>query len=537
MMDKETIGSLLGFILRHPVYGIKMLPHVRITKDSKAETAGGANPDGDAPESLEFPDESADTSKLTDVLNEAEELILEQQIVSAAERFTDRRMFGGADHDNDRFVRLQLRNSYHYFVPPGESEPQEVVFEPRVLIHRSGVLQLDLVIRAEGPLTTEQVLGLMYGPAPRIVRSEMSTPLLLGTDWESMESGFRAEPDMGRPLAYFDHERPVSMTDIAAIHVQAILSVLRRRSTHWVNYPVALIEIGACCADSDEWKRKHANDIQMLAIRGNSAAVAASHLDPPRDLSLKSKNSLYGTMGSAVYIQWEGQSPRGIDELDTVLVFDYALLLFMRLQVLEQRVSRMSLRERALSKQYRQALSLFTDLRYGNLRHGETRDVVKHVLDDLGASHMRATIESALNLSSMAHATRSASRASRRAWWITVLATVITAFVALPTMLEVIASAAAAPENLLFAPIAGVLAWVRGLGFWGPWVLISLVIALITVLMGAGWLWRHRPDHLPSLGKGFAWPNPISFRELDPDFDVAAVALPEADASAGESKK
>jgi hypothetical protein len=528
MLDKETPAALVGFILRHPIVGLfRVLPQVRFARDTEEPRATSVRDPADSPDPPSPDEVSDEDSDLAEILDEAERTILDQQIVSAAERFIDRRMFGGSDHDNDRFVRLQLRNSYHDFVLPGGTESQHVVFEPRVLIHESGVLQLDLVIRAEGPLTTAQVLGLMWGPAPRIIRSEMSTPLVRGTDWESRESGFAEEPDMGKPLGYFDHALPVSMTEVARIHLQAILAVLRRVSTDWINYPVALIEAGDCCADGETWQRTHRNDLHMLVIRGNAATTAPSYLEMPRDLSLRSKSSLFATLGSAVYFQWEGESPRGIEELDTVLVFDYALLLYMRLQVLERSVSRMSLRERALTMQYRQALVLFGDLRYRNLRHGETRDVVKHVLDDLGAGSMRATIESALNLSSMAHATRSASRASRRAWWITVLATVITAFVALPTMLEVIDAASLADDNVFFAPVAGVLDWTRGLGFWGPWALIILVLALIAALMSISWVWRHRPQHLPSFRRGFAWPVPITLSEADSDFDFTALTRPD----------
>lgn len=529
VLDTKSVPALLRFILRHPLFGLfRVLPLARFGKDdgeSKTPSPGD-HPDTAEPETQS--EDADDGRDLDEVLDEAEQIMLDLQIVSAAERFIDRKMFGGRDHDEDRFVRLQLRNSYHYFALPGDAEERYVVFEPRVMIHQSGVVQLDLVLRADGPLSTEQVLAMMWGPAPRITRSEMSTPLVRGTDWESRESNFGDEPDMGKPLGRFDHDKPVSMTEVAGVHLQAILAVLRRSANDWINYPVAIVEVGGCCGDGEIWRRTHRDELHMLTLRANTGTTAPHSLNPPRDLSLKSRNSLFATLGSAAYFQWEGNSPDGIEELDTVLLFDYALLLYMRLQVLERSVSKMSLRERALSKQYRQALTLFGDLRYRNLRHGETRDIVRHVLDDLGATHMRATIESALNLSSMAHATRSASRASRRAWWITVLGTVVAAFVALPTMAEVITAAEDAEENALFAPIAEVLGWAGGLGFWGAWALILALLATIGVLMGVSWLWRHRLRHLPSFRRGFAWPVSIVQHEREPDFDADKVTRSDA---------
>lgn len=532
VLEKQTVPALLRFILRHPAVGLfRVLPLVRFGKDG-GEIATPSSVDGTSVAGPEAQSDDAgdddDNRDLGEILDEAERLILDQQIVSAAERFIDRRMFGGTDHEEDRFVRLQLRNSYHYFALPGDTDARYVVFEPRVLIHQSGVIQLDLVLRADGALSTEQVLAMMWSPAPRIIRSEMSSPLVRGTDWQSQESGFFEDPDMGKPFGYFDHEKPVSMSEVASIHLQAILAVLRRSANEWVNYPVAIVEVGGCCGDGETWRRSHRHDLHMLTIRANPGTTAPAALDPPRDLSLKSKNSLYATLGSAIFFQWEGESPAGIDELDTVLLFDYALQLYMRLQVLERNVAKMSLRERALSRHYRQALTLFGDLRYRNLRHGETRDIVKHVLNDLGANQMRATIESALNLSSMAHATRSASRASRRAWWITVLATGIAAFVAIPTMADVISGAEYAEENAFFAPIAEVLSWAHGLGFWGAWALILALLATIGVLMGVSWLWRHRPRHLPSFRRGFAWPVAIVQHEREPDFDPGSVTRSDA---------
>lgn len=81
-----------------------------------------------------------------EMLAEAEAAYLGTQVVSAAVRESDANLFGGPDRDGDGFVRLMLRESYHDFVLPGSGEKHHVVFEPRLLLHESGVAQLDLAL-------------------------------------------------------------------------------------------------------------------------------------------------------------------------------------------------------------------------------------------------------------------------------------------------------------------------------------------------------------------------------------------------------
>lgn len=268
LLKNKTLTGLAVFTLKHPIAAAKyILPNVRLSHGSDSE---------ESPTSVEelvhdgvnepAPADEGDDGDPTETLNEAEQLIIDQQIVSAAERFTDRRIFGGRSHDEDRFVRLQLRNSYHDFVVPGESATQHVVFEPRLLWHESGAIQLDLTIRAEGPLSTDQILGLMWGPAPRIVHSEMSTPLLAGSGWEPLVVEIGEELDVGKPLALIDHEFPASMTDASMAHLGAVMRVLRRKTTYWVHYPVALIQPGSCCSP-EQWRSNHSQDVHRLAIR------------------------------------------------------------------------------------------------------------------------------------------------------------------------------------------------------------------------------------------------------------------------------
>lgn len=509
LLAKQTISELARFVLKHPIVGLRrVLPNVRIGPGR--DDAAGTTAEQPEPQENELDEDEGDKegSNPLSSLDEAEGLILDQQLISAVERASDAILFGGRDRDEDRFVRLKLRNSYHEIAVPGSSDTRGVVLEPRLLMHESGILQLNLRIDVEGPLDTEQVIEMMWASEPRVVRSKMSTPLLAGSGWAQLVREFADEPDAGMPLGLIDHEFPASMTDVLMAHLNAIMAVIHARHHAWVVYPVAIVVPGGCCARS-RWRLEHSVDVHRIAWRARGGRRIAEHVEPPKDLSIRADHSLFATLGNAAYFQWEGEPPAGMDELYTVFVFEYALLIYMRLQAMERDVARMSLDERKLRKRYRDAIVLFSELRQGDIRAGEARDIVAHVLTQLGAEKMRSTIESALNLSGMAHSTVSAAKASRRSWWITLLATGVAILVAVPSLRQVLDAAQREPVGSGSEWILRPLRWAAAQGFWGPWALMGSLLTGLLVFGVAGWAVRHRPSRLPRFRRGFAWPTPI----------------------------
>lgn len=507
-----------GFTLVH------VLPNVRIRWSKKADAAGPAdstvvsadpsvpgNADAKLPGSATSDGEAEDADdpteeSITDLLAEAEQSYLNRQVVSAAIRVQDAKLFGGEDWDNDDVVRLMLRESYHDFVIPGSEQEHYIVFEPRLLLHRSGVVQLDLAIRVDdGPLNIRQVLSMMWGPEPRVVRSRMSVPLTHGTRWEGAANYADGEVDAGQPLGLLEHPVPVSMSDLLHVHLEAILSVIGRTCRHWMIFPTSFIDVEDCCGSPEQWRRTHREDLIRLATRGSADRRIAEHVEPPADLSMGRDHSLYATLGSAAYLEWEGEPPRGIAELDTVLVIEYALSVQERLRALEEAVGRMTLNERELRRRYRGAVRVFSDMRQRNLRSGEAREIVRKILEDSGAPEMRRTIETALDLSSTAYATRSSERSAQRSLWITLAATIVAFLVAIPPLREIFSSLPSHSKEEFWA--LGVLRWFANEEFWGPWLFMSAVaVALLAMWVAVRW-WRVVPRRLPSVRRGFRWPT------------------------------
>lgn len=230
---RENSGrALMRFLVKHPVFGmIFIVPRLRLAvsrEPAKAGITSAAPFEPIRPNTDE--DEFADAVQQ---LNEAESLILDQQLVAAAERASDAQLFGGRDRNEDRFVRLSLRSSYHQFTLPGFDEEFTVVFEPRLFIHESGVLQLSIRIGADGPLLTDQVLALMSGVEPRIISSKMPKPLLDGSGWENVVESWGDGLDAGKLLGSILHGDPVSMVEVLLAHFGAIQNCVGLALKDW----------------------------------------------------------------------------------------------------------------------------------------------------------------------------------------------------------------------------------------------------------------------------------------------------------------
>jgi len=473
-------------------------------------------PSGDLKGRLDAENDQEDIS-LLDTLAEAERLYLDRQIVSAAMRFRDADLFSRQEQDSDGFVRLMLRESYHDFVLPGSDEKHNVVFEPRLMLHNSGVVQIELAIRADTPLGVRQVLAMMWGPEPVFVHSEMSAPLLRGTPWEVLADFSQGNLDANMPLGVIKHSKPVSMSDLLEMHLLSVLAIMKRSYSDWMVYPVAIVTPDACCP-RDRWRAVHHDDLFRLTSRMSFDQSIAPHAEVPKDLSLDGDHSLFAALGSAIYLQWKGPAPEGIAELDTVMILEYALLVYMRLHSMEKSVSRMATGERRLRTQYRAAIRLFSELRGGCLRAGEAREILSHVLHDLGAPEIRKTIETSLDLAAEAYATLSAERASRRAWLITLAATLIAGLVAYRPLQDLLDSV----STVQFEPnwVQNLLRWFASQGFWGPGLMLAAVALLIFVLWLADTVWRRLPRRIPSFRRGYKWPT--EFRRMGNGHSPAA---------------
>lgn len=123
LAETESLTSLAKLFFLHPIFTMRhILPYIRLTRGNtnRIEWDRPSTPsDHEQPISMPGGESDPDDVDTLKVLAEAESILLNRQVVSAAIRRKDVYLFGGPSHDDDGFVRLMLRESYHDFVLPG----------------------------------------------------------------------------------------------------------------------------------------------------------------------------------------------------------------------------------------------------------------------------------------------------------------------------------------------------------------------------------------------------------------------------------
>ncbi|MFD6029079.1 hypothetical protein ACFWE5_00075 [Cellulosimicrobium funkei] len=509
---QESVKSLLVYTVRHPVVSLtKVLPHVRFTRSSSSSRDNSPN----LSQSEEMPEAHAAVEATEDNLDEslrmvreAERLLIDIQKISLMERHLDTQLFGGPERDENRFVRVSLRNSYHDIMVPGSEHPQSVVFEPRLLLHQSGAAQLNIRIESDSALTVDEILSLIWSENEIVLRSSYAAPWFKGSPWEPYVE-WLDEEDAGEPVGLLNYDEPVSLRAVFFDHLAAVERTIHRTHDAWTIYPITMLRPGGCCSD-ERFKTRHAAQLAQIAYRAPSAV--AEHVVRPKDLSMNPEASLYASLGNATHIRWQGPPPAAINELSTTLILEYALLMQMRLEAMERSLTRPVHSGAALRERYDEAIRIFAELRHGSLRSGEARDIARYLLSEYRAEETRRTIEVALELEASAHSTRRADVAARRSWRLALLGTLVAVLVAVPPLTELLTSVAVLPEGAVAQwlewPVK-VLQRAAGLGFWGPWAVLGILVGVVFVASVASGVVRLASVRLPPLRRGYVWPGTI----------------------------
>lgn len=423
-------------------------------------------------------DDGQGVRKMTEAINFARDVLVDAQKVSAAERHIDARLFGGGSRDRDEFVRLLLRGSSHEVKVPRSEERFRVVLEPRLLLHKSGVAQLTIAIPTEVALRTSQVVRLARPDLAEIVTSEMPEPFLAGYSANRLLGDWLEPATGGIRVRRMEFPETISIHDILESHIASVGSAFGARlPNHWIVHPTVIASAGSCCKDADEWMQRHGVDLTQVATRHPEGKGIDQKTMLGTNFSIDRDSVLYVNLGSTTRIQLRGVAPKPIDQLNTVLLIEHALLQYARLDELERSIEAFDLHEASLHALYRESLSVFTEMRQREVRFGSARTISKHLLTELGGEEMRRTIEGAVALQTEAYATNNAAAQSRRALRLTWIATILTSLVAIPTLRDLINYAPSLPQGSGLATFLAPLQWAASTGAWGPWVVVGAVIA------------------------------------------------------------
>lgn len=454
--QKSSFAALARLTIKHPVALSRGIQKRRSKRESGLESS------------------EANSESLSETLDFGIGVLLDAQKISSVEREIDARLFGGLSRDFDDFVRLNLRGSYHDIRVPGTADTFRVVFEPRVLLHRSGIVQLTIAVPIDIELTTSQLVRLSRSDTAIVAKSEVPEPLLVydksGRWMEGLDSGVRLYE---RTL-----EQDMSVGELLQEHLTASIRAIKARyRNQWNIHATVFGAAGNCCSTLELWRANHEIDVARIASRHEAKGLFDYERLLGPNLSIEQDVFLSANLGSTTKIDYMALERAPFDELNTVLIIEHVMLQYSRLQNIEDRVARPHLFGTKLQKLQHETIGVFTDMRQHELRYGSARTIASHLLQDLGAEEMRRTIETALALAAQANATHDARSQAHRSMSLTLIATVLAVLVSIPALTDLIKLAVDLERTSGPSWVLTPFSWLAGLGGWGPWIIVIILVS------------------------------------------------------------
>ncbi|WP_144880694.1 hypothetical protein [Microbacterium paraoxydans] len=481
--DDPSWPSLSRLFLRHPVMVMKMLASI-------------AHPPADDPESNESVD-------LDDSIDGVERMLVEQQKILVMERATERDLFSHELTIDDPFVRLQMRGSYHT-VLVGDEEIR-VVFEPRLLLHRDGAVQITVGVSVPPGLNTSQLIGAIQPDSPILSHSEIPEPYAgRKSRWSGGE--WAEDLDAGTRMRVIDHEEPASFFDWVDMAEARVLSLIgASKDGTGLVYPVTMAEAGACC---DNWESNHQHDVAQVTTLSLPASEEQLVYAPGPNMAASTGRLMHAEFGSALIVELRTWQP-GADDLGYTLLFERTVLLFLRMRALEKKLVAVFTKPRDVRRTYRAALELEQEARGGHILHGSARDLAAHVLAALGAPGMLEVIGRGVTIMGERAATRASEKAARTAnrfAAVSLLVAFVAAVPAIPSILDFVAAQRQAnPDITAWSVVGELLASPLQLSvvllgvFAGVFLLNGLILAVKVIRV----LWSYRKRGKASQVRGW----------------------------------
>jgi hypothetical protein len=415
-------GSLLTETALHPVTALRVLRLVR--QRAGAAAADSSTTGTDDTQSAD----DTDALSFDELIVEAEKALLQSQVVTLAEQNIDARLFWSEREGRDSYVRLFLRTTSHTIQIGDRTE--SVVFEPRVMLHRDGIVQVSIGLHLPQGCTPAEVIDASSPSAPLLTTSHVPEPYAtrhgrwVGGEWAQ-------DPERGVRVRVIEHE-PSSIADWLEMVITRILFGIRGfQGGVSLTYPTIIVEAGDCCT---AWADNHQGTIAQLSARAVPHDTHdAIRVQPGPDLSAHTATRIHADAGSALILHLHGWNP-SIDDLHHTLLYERIILVFMRLRTLERRISDFPTSRRDVSRSYRATLELEAEARGTFHRTGTARDISRHVLDALGSPGVLETIRIGASMLGERATTRASLRAARAANRFAILGLLVAVFAAIPAI-------------------------------------------------------------------------------------------------------
>lgn len=368
-------------------------------------------------------------------LEEIHHILREAQKFSLLERQLERQILGGRDRNEDRFVRLFLRPSFHT-LEIGDA-PTSLLLEPRVLIHRDGAVQITFGIHLPAGLGTADILEAASPDERILATSSFPEPYAKpGQEWTGGK--WAAEREAGVRMRLFDDGPPASVHEWLKVMSGRVLSVIgARQEGNFLTSPIIIAQTGECCR---EWEAHHTRDIAHLCVRHVPEPGAELKVSTGPDLSVDTSHRVFTGVGSALILKLRPWRP-SINDLRFTLLIEHTLLTFLRLRRLERSLGDMRTARNAVEETYQQTLHLTEEARGSSILSGSARDIARNLLVQLGAPETLENIRLGITMLGERAGTRATvhrGRVANRLALFGVVVALVATVPSIPSILELI---------------------------------------------------------------------------------------------------
>lgn len=414
------------------------------------------------------------------LFEQAETSLVRIQAVTVVERRMDANLFWSETEDRDAYVRFLLHPTVHT-IRVGSQE-LKITMQPRVLLHRDGVLQVTLRVALPSDCTPQQIITASFPDEPLFTHSRF--PDVYSPDDDKWKGGeWETDAATGdRERVFDDVDEPAAVNDWFRVVTSRILATIgARQNGPMYTYPMILTQAGGCC---DRWADEHNADLVHLTVRTVPRPGQKIMLDTGPDLSIHSGIRIHATAGSMVRVHF-GAWESGLRDFETTLLFERIGLVYVRLRALERRITDFETAGRDIQRTYRAALQLEKEVRGAFHRAGTARETTSHVLTQLGVPEILTGIREGVGMLGERASTRAslrAARAANRFALIGVVVAIIAAVPAIPMILALVEQQRAAdPDGGVWAVLQTLLT--------SP-VLLSALILGVAAVYGVGFVAR-----------------------------------------------
>jgi hypothetical protein len=447
------------------------------------------------------------------------------------------------------YLRLDLRPTLNWHrtkddgtVRSADDFDEGVLTEAQLLVHRSGVMQLTIMVRLPANLASDGLIEHAHGGSPVIVAAEYPEVLLrlasqAGKARETAWLGhWSSELREGQRWRRMNFEAPASITDLFNMYLDAIAAATKTPlNSGWLCYPTLFVDRTSCCAAREDWQHNHSKELSQVVSRIANDRLRAEKIEAltPSDSSLVDDDSVYMTVGMATVINWRlDRTPNFGQCLQRYIIIESCLLRYWQLVVLHTRLGETLHKRRPDIRRIQvETIGGMQEWSQSAITYGSATEVADDLLNELGVGRLHSgLIESLSQLQQMQEA-QDSRQAATRSTVLAMVAVLATVLLGLPAVSAAVDVAHGTNEHSFIGKLAAPLRSAGHHGASGTWTLFLALVALVALIFAIT-LWFPRPSHIRvNRGSrrmpGLRWPwGTIKIERVPPNTEVDASETP-----------